>query len=177
MKKNIVLSVMLIIGLIFSFSNCTVDNVKLNRMFVDAAKKGDFEELKRLLKKGAYIEAKVKYGRSFYNALLWASKNNHFEIIKFLVEHGADINSGKNSAVNTPLINAVRSKRFDIVKYLVSKGADVNNKLIEKSTALINAVYPAESFEIVQFLVERGADVNAMNNNGQTPLNWAARMG
>ena len=57
--------------------------------------------------------------------LLMATSKAKFDVVKYLVEHGAYINI-KNSDGLTPLIEAVRWGGIEMVKYLVSKGADIN---------------------------------------------------
>ena len=51
----------------------------------------------------------------------------HFEIMKHLVENGADLNA-RDENNDTALMKAFQKGRFDIVKYLVENGADVNAK-------------------------------------------------
>ena len=60
MKNNIVLSIILMIGLIFSFSCYAVDRVKLNIELIEACKKGDIILVKKLISIGANINAKCK---------------------------------------------------------------------------------------------------------------------
>ncbi|OUM61217.1 hypothetical protein PIROE2DRAFT_23188, partial [Piromyces sp. E2] len=49
--------------------------------------------------------------------------NDDFDVIKMLVDQGADVN--KESLYGfTPLINACKNNNFDIVEYLVENGAD-----------------------------------------------------
>ena len=54
-------------------------------------------------------------------ALKWASMNGHLEVIKYLVEHGADITADGNHALRW----ASRNGHLEVVKYLVEHGADV----------------------------------------------------
>jgi ankyrin repeat protein len=51
-----------------------------------------------------------------------ASRNEHFEIVKFLVEKGANKES-KEFYCETPLHTAARNGLFEIVKYLLESGA------------------------------------------------------
>ena len=74
--------------------------------------------------------------------LYWAIRNGSLEIVRYLVEHGADVNhQGKNQYLFlfmnndtafsgnqnwTPLYWAAWNGNLEIVRYLVEHGADVN---------------------------------------------------
>ncbi len=60
---------------------------KLNRRLLEAAEKGNLNELKDFLGNGADINAKNRYG---WTALMYATRFNHRETIKFLLLVGAD---------------------------------------------------------------------------------------
>ena len=57
----------------------------------------------------------------------YACKSGNLSIIKYLVDHGADV-SKMNYDGETPLFNARLSGNEAIVKYLVDHGADINKK-------------------------------------------------
>jgi hypothetical protein len=88
-------------------------------------------------------------------ALIMASYKGHLEIVKYLVEIGADVNA-KNDEGDTALMGAIYNDRLEIVKYLVEHGADVNAKTENGVTVLMSATYNNNS-EMVKFLVEHGA--------------------
>ena len=91
----------------------------------------------------------------------------NLELVKFLVEKGAAINS-KGQYDFTPLMSAiVEQQDLEIVKFLVEKGADVNARSSSNETALQIAGLVGE-LEIVKVLVEKGADVNAEDADGKT---------
>lgn len=56
------------------------------------------------------------------DSLRRASKNGHFEIVKLLLENGVNIHAGKDSALYVSCVNG----HTDIVKLLVEKGADIS---------------------------------------------------
>jgi len=73
------------------------------------------------------------------------------------------------------LADKVIEKDFDGIKELLSQGINLNVK--EKSngsTALMLACSYAGFEDMVEFLILNGADVNAEDENGKTPLLWAA---
>ena len=99
-------------------------------------------------------------------------KNKLKEIIKFLIEKGADVN-GKDDEENTPLHYAVLEEGGidkEIVQLLLDKGADVNASNSDGDTPLHLVVSYPESSEITKLLIEKGADVNMINADGNTPV-------
>lgn len=96
----------------------------------------------------------------------------NIEIIKLLIENGADVNC-QTQINNSPLHYAATLKEngVEIMKLLIYKGADVNAKNFYEDTPLHRAVF--NSLENTKTLITHGADVNARNNNGKTPLDIA----
>jgi ankyrin repeat protein len=89
----------------------------------------------------------------FYNEstpILTASYVGHIEIIEYLIEKGADINSIGDHGL-TPLLMAVYNGKFNAVKYLVEHGANINHRNIEKYNAVDIAIR-WEYTEIVHYL-------------------------
>ena len=70
--------------------------------------------------------ADVNFPNQGHTFLVTAILNNNFDIIKCLVEHGADVNKRDSYPYKTPLMYAAHRGYFDIVKYLVENGADKN---------------------------------------------------
>lgn len=67
-------------------------------------------------------------GRNIINteAVVWASKGGYLDVVKYLVEHGADINIytyNDDMEIVTAVEEAYRVGNIDIVDYLVSQGA------------------------------------------------------
>jgi ankyrin repeat protein len=99
-----------------------------------ASKRGDLEAVKHLLaQKGADINLKDYW--SGQTALHAAAVGGHLEIVKFLVESGADKEAKTKSAL-TPLHFAAIDGHFGIVKFLVESGADKKAKTKGNQTPL-----------------------------------------
>ena len=99
-------------------------------------------------------------------------------IIKYLVEHGSDVNA-KDIHNTTPLHIAASNVHFDALRYLIYKGANVN--AIDKwGTPLLSAVNNfndnwIDTLSVVKCLIYNGADINIKNKQKQSPLDLAIR--
>jgi hypothetical protein len=107
------------------------------------------------------------------NDIITAVQNNKIEIVKKLIEAGADINS-KNYNYETPLIIACEKDYEEIVKLLLNKKAKVNLQDKDGDTALKIAVY-MKNLNIIKELLKAGADVNIENKYGQSALMLAQK--
>ena len=103
-----------------------------------------------------------------------ASYKNDLEIVRFLLESGADINQ-QNRWGMTSLMIAAREGNFEIVKMLICTGADVNLVTKGGKTSLIFACLYKNS-EIVKILLapqESSLMVRSNVNHQTTPGNTA----
>jgi len=66
------------------------------------------------------------------------NSNDALEVVKFLVEHGADIHWKNQMGMSSVFLAAMgrTSKSTDVLKYLIEKGVDVNIKTNQGQTAL-----------------------------------------
>lgn len=98
-------------------------------------------------------------------SLLWAAGTGDLELVKMLVDCGADISS--------PGILHSAIKHMHIMKYLIDQGVDVNKKGAWGSTALHIAAYKCEK-DAVELLINNGADIGVKDDKeDQTPYEWA----
>lgn len=113
----------------------------------------------------SYINNKTYEGTS---ALHKASWKGHVDIVKLLLNNGADPNilSRDNS---TPLSEASYGGHTEIVKLLLEKEADVNIASNDGSTPLMGASHNG-FIEIVKLLLDKDANVNATDDYGYTAL-------
>lgn len=104
--------------------------------------------------------------------LHFAARGGHLEMVKFLIEGGANINSVDNYTF-TALDLAIFGGKWDAVKFFVESGADINLKQCNGRTPLHLAAKWGH-LDTVKLLVKCGADVDIVNNYGKTPLLLAA---
>jgi ankyrin repeat protein len=98
-------------------------------------------------------------------ALRFSSENGHLDMVKYLVEHGADIHAKEDYALRWASLTG----RLKVVIYLVEHGADIQAKDDE---ALRTASYRGR-LEVVKFLVEHGVN----HANGVEALHTASANG
>ena len=108
-------------------------------------------------------------------ALWCAASAGYFDIVKLLVESGAEVNHATASNSN-PVRPACFDGRLDIVEYLVDHGADIDMPNKDKFTCLMAACYKRHTW-IIEFLVKKGADLNCTDKWGSTTLHHAAEGG
>ena len=105
-------------------------------------------------------------------------------MIHMLIEAGADINA-QNYEGYTALMLAVKSKgrnAKETMRALIKAGADVNKQKYNNrrgtTTLMITILNMSGNIvDLVSSLIAAGSDVNAKDNQGKTPLIYAARFG
>ena len=90
-------------------------------------------------------------------ALFTAIENDDVEMVRLLVEAGADVNAAEGFGGNTPLHEAVEKGDAEIVKILVAAGADVNAEGFMSRTPLSLATEEGAT-EIMQILLGPGPE-------------------
>jgi serine/threonine protein kinase len=103
-----------------------------NKELLEASEKGDVEEVKKLLKEGANLNARNIVG---WTPLHLAVQNGHIEVVKLLIEKGANVNA-KDNIGDTPLHDAADKGHIEVVRLLLEHGADPNIKNYEGKTAM-----------------------------------------
>jgi ankyrin repeat protein len=187
---------------------------KKNRALFEAVKKADVEQVRLLLAGGAAVDAKwgdvntkeEEKRAGAYEAgdtpLCCAVNPSNMDVVKLLVEAGADVNGGRWP----PLCRAVDENNTAIAEYLIDHGANVNvypidegwgplqeTVVISNSVAMaklllargadinskgypvLNSAVYEKRKDLCEFLIQRGANVNAKDMWGQTSLYLAIR--
>ena len=140
-----------------------------------AAKIGHLEAVKQHLASGADVNAIDHEGNTLLHHAVY---NDQTEIIRLLIDKGAEVN-GKRKAANNekgvaPLHTATWRSTIETMELLIDNGADVNMKRADGAIALHYAVWFGLK-EKTEFLLSKGSDVKARdgNNEGATPLHVA----
>ncbi|CAI6366920.1 unnamed protein product [Macrosiphum euphorbiae] len=106
-------------------------------------------------------------------ALWCAAGTGSMEVVKILVENGANVNF-LTETKSSPLRAACYLGHLNIVEYLVEHGANVNLTNIYNSTCLMIASHNNHK-EVVEYLLRKGADINIQTNCGSTAMHFAAQ--
>ena len=112
-------------------------------------------------------------------ALHFAARQGFTDVVKALVEGGADINQRNTGDQTSPLLIAIINGHFDLAKWMLEKGADARAEAFNGVTplyAVLNiqwapkSLYPSPKayqqqtttyLDLMQTLIDKGADVNA----------------
>ncbi|MFP3033577.1 MAG: ankyrin repeat domain-containing protein, partial [Wolbachia sp.] len=99
------------------------------------------------------------------------ARNGHLEIIKHLIEKGANVD---RKAINgfTPLHLAAMYGHKEVITTLLGKGANVNEKTADGWTPLCLAALTGHK-DVVTTLLEKRANPLVRNKDGETPRNLA----
>ncbi|XP_071142400.1 serine/threonine-protein phosphatase 6 regulatory ankyrin repeat subunit B-like isoform X2 [Mytilus edulis] len=132
-------------------------------------------------KKYKIVDMLLQRKANINKALYDASREGYLDIVKFLLQKGADVNSfGRHG--QTALYAACIGGYFAIVKFLIKQGAAVNLAIkrdvyssYEKTS--LNVACRCGNHKIVQFLIDRGASLDTMSNIGRTLLHTACKQG
>jgi ankyrin repeat protein len=159
------------------------------------SKTGSAEAVRALLAHHPNVNGKEKSRGQ--TALMWAVAERHAEIVRLLLEHGADVkartiatealvNKGElryglsvtelvETGGSTPILFAARQGDVDSTRYLIASGADVNDASPDGTSALVIAAH-SNNGAVAQVLLENGADQNAAGS-GYTALHAAILRG
>jgi ankyrin repeat protein len=110
-----------------------------------------------------------------FTPLHFACQNGHEEIVKILIDKGADVNQATEKGF-TPFYIACQNGHEEIVKLLIDMGADVSQTTKDGCTPLYMACQNGHE-EIVKLLIDMGADVSQTTKDGCNPLHVASAEG
>ena len=103
-------------------------------------------------------------------ALMVAAKAGHTEVVRVLLEGGADPNIQDTTGV-TALMAAAQAGHTEVVRVLLEGGADPNIQNKEGLTALMYAAHLGTLGE-VETLLKWHPEINAKDSNGNTALDY-----
>lgn len=108
-------------------------------------------------------------------ALHWGAFNGDLEMVKLLVQKGADINHKTDQGISTLSIS-VQQGHLEVIRYLIEQGADIHAKNEDGYTAFHWSVEGGH-IDVVKYFVEQGTDIGLQGINGNTPLHFSAEKG
>ena len=170
---------------------------------VFAAREGDLDSARLLVKAGANINQQTEYG---WTPLLTAVNNRNYQLGKFLVEQGADVNL-PNKGGWTPLYLATDNRNIEggdypvpkadldhleLIELLLQKGANPNLKV--KDNTLTRTIFTMQWFfedgatpfvraaqssdtALMSLLLKHGADPKVVTAGGDNALTASGGIG
>ena len=136
------------------------------KKLLDAAKKGDVAEVRRLLDEGTDPYATMKDG---WTALMFAAQNGYVEIVRVLVVacETPEPRNMKTDKGRTALMFAAENGHDKVVRALLL--ADANPNLLDNNgnTALMFAAWNNHT-KVVNILLLEGANPDVENLQGKT---------
>ena len=139
----------------------------------EAARSGDVNTVKRLVRCINGSCTTDEFSR--FTPLIYAAVEGHVEVVRVLLEGGADAERA-NANQQTALHKAAWYGHLEVCRLLLDWGAKVNPLDKWRDTPLHDAARLGH-LSVVKLLVERGADVRLRNDNGQTASDMARSKG
>jgi ankyrin repeat protein len=138
----------------------------------DAARRGDMDAVRQLLRDGADVNAAQPDGMS---ALHWAAERGDVQLAQMLLYAGASTETVTRIGEYTPLHIASRNGQTPVVDALLAAGADVAATTRPGGTTPLHLAATGGEPTVIAALLEAGADPNAREAEWQqTPLIFAA---
>lgn len=112
-----------------------------------------------------------------FGPLLIAAQKGYAEVVKLLLERGADVNKfSEFGDQKTALIFACEQGKLEVVKVLLASGVNVHFQDACGRTALMWASYKGHA-EVVKALLAAGARIDYQDDRGSTALMNASFLG
>lgn len=148
-------------------------NNLLSQNINEVAKQGDLYNIKVILQKDKKLINSAD--ESGYTPLHWALIRQNWDLAKFLISMGANVNA-RGADGGSPMHCAANHENTEIIKLLIKEGAQKDLKNLWGNTPLCLASQRGCT-KTVQFLISNGADISAKSNEGWTPLHYAYKCG
>ncbi len=155
------------------------------------ARTGSVPAAKMLLANGAKVDARETWHGE--TALMWAAAQKHPEMVRTLIEAGADVNAVSTivkwerqvtaeprekwlpAGGFTALMFSAREGCVECAKLLVDAGASVNQADPDGITPTLNAIINGH-YDVAAFLLDKGANPNLTDKTGRAALYAAVDM-
>jgi len=148
---------------------------------------GLLEVTRILIERGASINARDSSDRTPLHPTAGGRSgtfdDTYFDVVRYLLEHGADADAQAHTEHSTPLHLASYWGGFKVARLLLDRGVNINVRDERCRTPLHEVLTglgdPSPDFfvDAVRFLLGHGADVDAEDNDHFTPLHVISQSG
>ena len=146
---------------------------KLN--LFDACAVGKVERVKSILKRKPKLLN--EFSPDGFQPLGLASFFGHVEVVRFLLESGAEVNTpSQNGLKVTPLNSAAAGRHYEIAMLLLERDANPNIRQEGDFAPLHSAAMNGQT-EMVKLLLQYGADKDLKSLDGKTARDYALENG
>ncbi|MBW2961966.1 ankyrin repeat domain-containing protein [Mesonia aestuariivivens] len=121
------------------------------------------------------VNKRTHDGRSY---LVWAAYKGNFSVIKYLVDHGADVNAKGThgfGAITFAAYAGVEDQR--IYDYLTDNGLSIQQKTKGGATAILLIMQKLKNLEMINYFKKKGLDLNSKDDDGNGAFHYAAKGG
>ena len=137
---------------------------------MNAINENNFSLAQQLIRNGADVN---ELDSNQDAPLVIAAYKGYSEIVKLLLESGADIRAVDPGMKATALHAAAYAGRTEAAKLLIEYNIDINKQgPYNGYTALHDAVWQ-DNVEIVKLLLAANSDLSLLSNDGKSPLDFA----
>lgn len=141
----------------------------------EACAVGKIEKVKSILKKKPAVVN--DFAPDGFQPIGLASFFGHVEVVRFLLESGAEVNTPSHNGLKvTPLNSAAAGRHYEIAMLLLEKGANPNIRQEGDFVPLHSAAMNGQ-IEMVKLLLQYGADKDAKSADGKTAHDYALENG
>lgn len=141
--------------------------LELIKAVIEAINLGDLNLVKNFIEEKGVDSNTMTVGRSLLHI---ACSFGHIEIVKLLIEKGANFNAADDDNSDTPLHIACGHGYTEIVKLLIEEGVDLEVTNYDKGFTPLHVACRHRHTEIVKLLIEKATDLGITDDYGFTPL-------
>jgi ankyrin repeat protein len=135
-----------------------------------AVQNDDAARVKTLIADGANVDELDPNGDA---PLVMAAYLGHTEIVRLLLEAGADVRAVDPGMKATALHAAAYAGRTDAARLLIQHGIDIDKQGPRNGyTALHDAIWQ-NNIETARVIIDAGANLTLASHTGETPLDFA----
>ncbi|WP_338871085.1 ankyrin repeat domain-containing protein [Spirosoma sp. SC4-14] len=137
---------------------------------MSAINRNNLSQVQQLIQEGADVN---ELDASQDAPLVMAAYKGYSQIVKALLEAGADVRAVDPGMKATALHAAAYAGRTEAAKLLIEYHIDINRQgPYNGYTALHDAIWQ-NNIEVAQLLVDANADLSLRSHDGQSPLEFA----